>query len=244
VFEWSRVEQTFESTSDGVNALGVVRVEPRPSESAVVIRGLCHAIADGSLHAGRKISERELAARVQLSVGAVSDALRQLADDGLVDQNNAGSYFVPAPTDRDVLETYTARGLLGTAIVRRLASRAHPLPEAVDDVFNELVRCAALGQIPETGSLDLDVQDELARSAAMPRIEVMFIRLTLQVHLFVTLMGLRYAYPIDGILADDTRILDAIRCRDPEAAVAAWRSKIDNCIRYMMAHLDERPSRL
>src|SRR6185369_16223711 len=35
VFEWSRVEQTFESTSDGVNALGVVRGEPRPSESAV-----------------------------------------------------------------------------------------------------------------------------------------------------------------------------------------------------------------
>jgi DNA-binding GntR family transcriptional regulator len=241
VFEWSRVERIFDSDANSVIPGGGVRAERRPSESMLVIRGLCDAIADGSLHGGRRIGERTLAARVQLSSGTVSDALRQLAEDGLVDQGDAGRFFVPAPTERDVLETYTARGLLGTAIVRRLASRAHPLPDAVDDVFNELIRCADQGQITETGSLDLDVQDELARAAAMPRIEAMFVRLTLQLRLFVTLMGLNYQYPIDGILSDDTRILDAIRARDPDAAVAAWRSKTDNCARYMMLHLDERP---
>ena len=30
---------------------------------------------------------------------------------------------------------------------------------------------------------------------------------------------------------------------DPAVAVAAWRSKIDNCARYMMLHFDERPRR-
>ena len=145
----------------------------------------------------------------------------------------------------DILETYTARGLLGTVIVRRLASRAQPLPEAVPDVFAALIRCALIrcadrGQVSESGSLDLDVQDELARAADMPRIEAMFVRLTLQLRLFVTLMGLNYGYPVDGIVTDDTRILDAIRARDPDAAVAAWRSKIDNCVRYMMMHLRPR----
>ena len=143
----------------------------------------------------------------------------------------------------DLQRTYTARGLLGTAIVRRLASRAHPLPEAVDDVFNELIRCVRQDQLAATDSLDLDVQDELARAAEMPRIEAMFVRLTLQLRLFVPLMGLHYKYPVDGILSDDTRILDAIRAHDPDAAVAAWRSKTDNCARYMMQHLDERPRR-
>lgn len=38
------------------------------------------------------------------------------------------------------------------------------------------------------------MQDELARAAQMPRIEAMFVRLTLQLRLFVTLMGLSYEY--------------------------------------------------
>jgi DNA-binding GntR family transcriptional regulator len=219
--------------------VGGLRGERRPSESTLVIRGLHHAIADGTLHAGRKLSERSLAARLQLSSGAVSDALRQLAEDGLVNQDDTGRFFVPAPTARDVLETYTARGLLGTAIVRRLASRAHPLPQEVDDVFNELIRCARQRHLAAIYALDLDVQDELARAAEMPRIEAMFVRLTLQLRLFVPLMGLHYQYPVDGILREDTRILDAIRAHDPDAAVAAWRSKTDNCARYMMQHLDE-----
>ena len=242
VFEWSRIARTFDADVDANIPMGVVRGERRPSDSTLVIRGLYHAIADGTLHAGRKISERALAARVELSSGAVSDVLRQLAQDGLVNQDPTGRFFVPAPTERDVLETYTARGLLGTAIVRRLASRAQPLPEAVDDVFKELVWCASRN-LAATDSLDLDVQDELARAAEMPRIEAMFVRLTLQLRLFVPLMGLNYQYPVDGILSDDSRILDAIRARDPDAAVAAWRSKIDNCARYMMLHLDERPRR-
>jgi DNA-binding FadR family transcriptional regulator len=54
-------------------------------------------------------------------------------------------------------------------------------------------------------------------------------------------LGLSYQYPIDGIVSDDTRILDAIRARDPDTAVAAWRSKIDKAARFMMLHLSEQP---
>jgi len=76
-----------------------------------------------------------------------------LAEDGLVNQDDASRFFVPAPTERDVLETYTARGLLGTAIVRRLALRAQLLPEVVDEVFKELVWYAGQHDIAATGSL-------------------------------------------------------------------------------------------
>jgi DNA-binding GntR family transcriptional regulator/transposase len=242
-FEWSRTIQSFGSTSaDGAAPVGPARFHPRPSESTLVIHGLHQSVSDGTLYAGRKISERRLAKRVQLSAGAVSETLRQLAEDGLVHQNDTGRFFVPMPTERDVLETYTARGLLGTAIVRRLASRARPLPDDVDVVFNELIRSALQGHMEETGSLDLDVQDELARAAEMPRIETMFLRLTLQLRLFVTLMGLNYIeYPLDGIVSDDSQILDTIRAQDADAAVAAWRSKIDNCARYMVLQLAGRP---
>ena len=180
---------------------------------------------------------------MQLSSATVADVLRQLAEDGLVNQNATGRFVVPTPAERDVLETYTARGLLGTAIVRRLAGGAQPLPDAVSDLFDDLVSCAGRNDIAATGSLDLDVQDELARVAQMPRIEAMFVRLTLQLRLFVTLMGLNYEYPVDEIVADDSRILDTINAHDVEGAVAAWRSKTDNCARYMMGHIDQRPRR-
>jgi DNA-binding GntR family transcriptional regulator/transposase len=242
-FEWSRVAGVFDSEHESTYAGSELRTDRRPSESALVIRGLVDAIADGTLHAGRKIGERTLAARLQLTSGIVSETLRHLAEDGLVDQDDAGHFFVPAPSERDVLETYTARGLLGTAIVRRLASRIGRFPAQVDDVFKELVWCASQQYVTITASLDLDVQDELARAAEMPRIEAMFLRLTLQLRLITILMGLSFQYPVDEIVDDDGRILDAIRCRDPEAAVAAWRHKIDNCARYMMQHVEERPRR-
>ena len=71
----------------------------------------------------------------------------------------------------------------------------------------------------------------------MPRIGTMFVRLTLQLRLFLAIFGLDYRYPTDEIVTDDQRILTEIRRRDPESAVAAWRSKIDNCARYMLARL-------
>jgi DNA-binding GntR family transcriptional regulator len=55
-------------------------------------------------------------------------------------------------------------------------------------------------------------------------------------------MGLNYhEYPRDGILSDDTQILGAIEAHDSDAAVAAWRSNIDNCARYMVLQLAGRP---
>lgn len=242
-FEWTRSERIFDD--DGRQGVHVddIRSGRRPSVTAVVVRGLCEAIADTTMSPGGRINARVLAARVQLSSATVSDALRQLAEDGLVDQDAAGRFVVPTPTERDVLETYTARGLLGTAIVRRLAGGPRPLPEAISDLFDDLVACAGRNDIAACGSLDLDVQDELARAAQMPRIEAMFVRLTLQLRLFVTLMGLNYEYPVDDIVADDSRILDTINAHDVEGSVAAWRSKTDNCARYMMGHIDQRPRR-
>ncbi len=206
-----------------------------------IVRGLCAAIADGELNAGDPISARHIARRAGVSPGRVAAALAQLAEEALIDKR-AGSYRLPEPTPRDIVETYTARGLLGTAIARRLASLPDELPPVVDDHYSGILRCDELGLIPDCGSADLDLQDELARAADMPRIGSMFVRLTLQLRLFVTIFGLRYRYPTGEIVSDDGRILVEIRRKDPEAAVRAWRSKIDNCARYMLTHL-EAPGR-
>jgi DNA-binding GntR family transcriptional regulator len=232
-FLWCRVTSPLSSVARTVSDS---ETEHAADSLTPVVRGICSAIADGELQAGDAISARRIARRSGVSPGRVADVLAQLAEEALIDRR-AGRYLVPVPSPRDVIETYTARGLLGTAIARRLASARIDLPPIVDEHFAGLIRCDELGQTYEAGAIDLDLQDELAAAATMPRIGSMFIRLTLQLRLFVTIFGLDYRYPTDEIVADDQRILVEIRRHDPDGAVSAWRSKIDNCARFMLTHL-------
>jgi DNA-binding GntR family transcriptional regulator/transposase len=236
-FTWCRATPTLSSAA---RAVSDAETEPPEGNLTRVVRGICAAIADGELQAGDSISARHIARRSGVSPGRVADALAHLAEEALIEKR-AGHCRLPVPTPRDVIETYTARGLLGTAITRRLASNRTDLPPVVDEHFARLVRCDELGHIYEASTIDLDLQDELAAASNMPRIGSMFIRLTLQLRLFVTIFGLSYRYPTDEIVADDQRILIEIARHDPDGAVSAWRSKIDNCARFMLTHL--RPIR-
>lgn len=233
-FVWSRNGGTSSSRTAGPTPQ--LETEPVTHDLAPVIHAICAAIADGELHAAEAISVRRVARRSAVSPGRVADALDRLVTEAIIDKQ-AGRYLLPAPTPRDIAETYTARGLLGTAITRRLASAGIELPPSVEEKQARLVRCHELGLTAEACSIDLDLQDELARAAAMPRIGSMFIRLTLQLRLFLAIFGLSYRYPTDEIVVDDRRIIAEIRRHDPTSAVEAWRSKIDNCARYMLARL-------
>lgn len=206
------------------------------NDLAQVVNEICAAIDAGELGSGEVVSARHLAARSGMPPARVADALAQLAADALIEWRS-GRYRLPAPGRRDVIETYTARGLLGTAIVRRLASSTADLPQAVDEHYAAIHRCDKRGLVFECGQLDMRLQDELARAASSPRIGSMFTRLTMQLRMFIAIFGLSYRYPTDEIVADDGRILAAIRRRDPEAAVDAWREKIDHCTHYMLDHL-------
>lgn len=231
-FTWSRGVPIF-----GSQVQIATRVDGSLPTLAIVVRGLYEGIADGTVHPGGKISERKLSQRVQLSRSDVADALRRLTDEGLVNQDENGRSYIPAPTARDVAETYTARAFLGTTLIRRLAARKEPLPATLDDLHADVVRHAREGTSLITGFIDLDLQDEIARAADMPRTEVMFVRLTLQVRLFVTMLGLNYQYPKDDIVEGGRRLLAALHAHDVDAALAAWRSKIDDAAHYMLQQL-------
>ena len=68
----------------------------------------------------------------------------------------------------------------------------------------------------------------------MPRIEKIFVRLSLQLRMFVSILGLDYAYSVDDIVADDTAILDALRNQEPELVTSLWSRKIDNAVFNMV----------
>ena len=237
-FTWTRSSGTAAAPG---HAAGTVP-ESAGGDLGLVIEGVCAALDDGSLIGGDLIPVRGIARRTGMAPTRGTECLARLAAEAIVDQQGA-DYLLPAPSASDVIETYTARGLLGTAVVRRLAGTGTTLPPLVDELLDRLAACDELGLSHEAYRVDLDVQNEIARAAGMPRIGWMFIQLSLQLRLLTVMIGLDYRYPTGEIITDDHRIVAAIRGGDPAAAVDAWRKKVDNCANYMLSSIESARSR-
>jgi DNA-binding GntR family transcriptional regulator len=109
-----------------------------------------HAIRDeilrGQLRPGTPLSRRRLAGQLGMSVLPVSEALRRLEEDGLVESRPRAGTRVRIPTENDVRELYELREALETQSSRLFAERATPaqrrelrrLAADVDVLFSRL----------------------------------------------------------------------------------------------------------
>ena len=83
-------------------------------------------ILRGQLRPGTPLSRRRLARQLGMSVLPVTDALRRLEGDGLVESRARAGTRVRVPTETDVRELYELREALETASARLFAERATP----------------------------------------------------------------------------------------------------------------------
>lgn len=103
-------------------------------------------ILRGQLHPGTALSRRRLARQLGMSVVPVAEALRRLADDGLVESRARAGTRVRVPSQKDVRELYELREALETQSARLFAERATPaqrlelrrLADEVDVLFDRL----------------------------------------------------------------------------------------------------------
>jgi DNA-binding GntR family transcriptional regulator len=130
--------------------LGTARTIPdRPKllsladEAYVAIRD---EILRGQFRPGAPLSRRRLARQFGMSVLPVSDALRRLEEDGLVESRARAGTRVRVPTETDVRELYELREALESQAARLFAERATPrqrlelrrLAAQVDVLFSRL----------------------------------------------------------------------------------------------------------
>lgn len=103
-------------------------------------------ILRGQLRPGTPLSRRRLAHELGMSVIPVTDALRRLEGDGLVESRARAGTRVRIPTEKDVRELYELREALESQSARLFAERATPaerlevrrLAGRVDDLFGRL----------------------------------------------------------------------------------------------------------
>jgi DNA-binding GntR family transcriptional regulator len=103
-------------------------------------------ILRGQLRPGSPLSRRRLARQLGMSVLPVSDALRRLEEDGLVESRARAGTRVRVPSETDVRALYELREALESQSARLFAQRSTPaqrlelrrLAEDVDVLFSRL----------------------------------------------------------------------------------------------------------
>ncbi len=119
---------------------------PTVSLASAAYLALRDRILRGQLRPGTPLSRRRLAHELEMSVLPVSDALRRLEADGLVESRARAGTRVRVPSDADILALYDLREALETQSARLFAERATPaerreleaLGDQVDALFAEL----------------------------------------------------------------------------------------------------------
>ncbi|MDQ8705143.1 GntR family transcriptional regulator [Streptomyces sp. LHD-70] len=204
-----------------------------------VVYALKEAIAAGQFAAGERITEAPLAARLGVSRGPVRDALRTLAEAGLLELLPNKGALIPTIHAADVLETYASRAALGDVLLRRLVTLEPAALKPVSAALDEARTAVRLGDAQVMVEADTVFQDAFADAAQLPRTALHFRNLSMQLRMFVSILGLDYADAGERVVRQDAAILDALHNRSGNDAVRHWRAKIEYMVRYMAAQLPQ-----
>lgn len=201
-------------------------------------RALREAIATGQLAPGERVKEIPVAQQLGLSRGSVREALRQLAQEGLVEiVQNQGATVTRLHAD-DFMELYALRLSLGTLALRHLCSGDPDL----DRPRTEIARLAAAVKrrdATEAVDADLSFQDALVAAAGLPKTATIFARTTVQLRAYVAVAGIDYLPVLKAIHREDAELLDLVARRQRVRVLKLWSAKLDHWVEDFVSHLDE-----
>jgi DNA-binding GntR family transcriptional regulator len=202
-------------------------------------------ILRGRLRPGAPLSRRRLARELDMSVVPVADALRRLAEAGLVESRSRAGTRVRVPTETDVKDLYELREALESQSARLFAQRATPQQrqalqrhaEQVDVLFNRL---ATSDNDPDfkfvVNSHHVQLHMMIAEHAGSRLLSDMIDRNhVLILNWLFDVTGRRTALPA-GFHA---RLADALLSGDPETADAAMRAHVRYGLNEISSHIRE-----
>lgn len=190
------------------------------SLTVLVQRELERMVLAGELASGEKLNELALAARLGVSRGPVREALRALAETGLVRLEKNRGVFVREISVTEADEIYELRAALDQMAGRKLAASIRPEQLTELGAVVQRMRDAAIGADAEGYHLaNLRFHDALVEFAGNAKLLQMYRRLVNELSLFR-----RHTLSVPRRLRESTleheRILAAIAAGDVEGAGA------------------------
>lgn len=212
-----------EDTSTIASALDLRRSH---TLSTLLVDQIEELIFSGELGGGTQVNEVALAKQFGVSRGPVREALRLLANDGLVSFiANRGAY-VREIDEPDMLEIYDLRAVLTGHACALAAEHADPsdLKEA-RDLLRSMDKATKSRDAEAYYDLNLQFHDLLMRMAGSGRLGRSYGSLVKESHLFRR-VSLKNLTDMSESNADHEAIVAAIEARDPVAARACGEAHV------------------
>ncbi len=200
----------------------------RPSLVDSVYETLLEAIVSGQLAPGSELNSVMLAEQLDVSRTPVTEAIKLLAHDGVVEQINHRRARVARLSREELTEIYEVRNVLETAAAERAARQIDT--EVLDALENEAVQIEqSRGEVGWSASalaFDIRFHDAIAAACGNKRLQKEIGHYRLLVRAFCR------ATSDEAILltalTEHRAILEALRTRKPTAARAAMAKHIAN----------------
>ncbi|WP_052340943.1 GntR family transcriptional regulator [Salinarimonas rosea] len=225
-----------------VNTIGARRA----TLAAEVRSELERMIVAGELAAGEKLNEAVLANAMGVSRGTVREAIRSLADSGLIDLiANRGAY-VHLTTLEEVRNLYELRGAIFAMACAAAARRVREGDERelIERLRHNLGTMEGVRDRDDREAyytLNIAFHDMLLQAARNPKAKTMYDNLVREMHLFRR-RGLSIATNIAQSLAEHGAIFAAVEAGDPEGAQrAAQEHIVAGFVRYTGMVEDHSP---
>ena len=211
---------------------------PRP-RAVNVERAVAQWILTGELSAGEKLTEQELAARLGVSRGPVREALRALAEAGLIQiEPNRGAFVRKIDLNEaiEIHDVYSALEELAARSAARSLSGAQAkelkaLVEAMD-------AAAEAEDLDRYYALNLSFHQRLVEASGNRRLLSIYNRLLNELHLFRR-FGLMQRGQMQRSNHEHRQVLEKIAAGDPEGAAEAMRHQASERRRQMLANSDK-----
>lgn len=201
-------------------------------------------IVDGDLKAGVKLNELALSNAMGVSRGTVREAIRSLADSGLIDLIANRGAFVHETTLAEVRNLYDIRNAIFSmacgAAARRAGAGIEPDLAGRLQKNLETMRIAhARNDVQSYYKLNIEFHEMLIQAAGNPKAKTVYDNLVKEMHLFRR-RGLSIATNIARSIDEHSAISAAVAVGDEKAARAAAENHIVSALgRYMkMAEQD------
>ncbi len=203
-------------------------------------------ILSGALESGEKLNELSLATSMDVSRGTVREAIRSLADSGLIVLVANRGAFVRRLTVDEIRDLYNLRGAifaLGCSLVaqRVAAGSDQAVPAKLHDNLKEMRRAFASDDRAAYYDLNIAFHDILLSGANNPKAKTLYDALVKEMHLFRR-RGLSIAPNIENSIAEHGAIVEAIDAGDPNAARQAALHHIESGLSRFLKTLSEIPA--
>jgi DNA-binding GntR family transcriptional regulator len=215
------------------------RPQNTPPRSINVERALLQWILTGELSAGQKLTEQQIAEKLGVSRGPVREALRALAEAGLLQIEQNRGAFVRKVDFKEAIEIHDVYSALEELAARSAACNlSGKQVEELKSLVESMDTAAEAEDLDRYYALNLRFHQRLVEGSGNQRLLGIYNRLLNELHLFRR-FGLIQRGQMQRSNHEHQQILENVAAGDPEGAAQAMRRHTTERRRQMLASSDK-----